>query len=118
MSKEYETLASQHEYVDKNLRSTANIDYEQIRKEGLEFLQKKRNGETLEKNSFPLLRTKFNYLYESIDKCDSTRLDEFEGILNNILNRLINVQQGKETFTTVRNDIFEKELAQKYMRKK
>ena len=115
MNEQYSTLQSQHEYVDNNIRSTNNIDYEKIRIEGKKLLYNRRNNinyENINKNL-----KGFKNIYESIITCESTRLDEFEEIMDKMLNRLIDVQNGNDNLANVRNDIFEKDLAERYYKK-
>jgi hypothetical protein len=62
-----------------------------------------------------LLKSKCPTLHSSILSTNFDRLDEFSKVFDKLLNGLENVQNGKISMTEMREKLFEKELADKYM---
>ena len=112
----YLALQNQHKWVDETLRSTNNIDYEEIRQEASEMLKVRSNGDRDSFEKFVLLKSKFVCMFDAIKNCDTSRLKEFEEIMNNMLDKLVQVQKGNVNFTDVRTKIFEEDLAHRYFR--
>jgi hypothetical protein len=57
-------------------------------------------------------------LFEFVTTCSINRIQESREILEKMISQLILVQDGKKDMTTIRNDIFEVDLARKYMKPK
>lgn len=117
MNADFQSIQQQHDYVDNNIRSTNNIDYDVIKKDCLSILEKRKHGEHISDVSFPLLIKKCPKLYETLKTCPKRSIDEFTEILDLMIKKLIDVQSGKDTMSNVRNDIFEVNLANKYLKK-
>lgn len=123
-----ETVASlekQHEMVDTQMRSTDGIDYAKVRQEAEELLTKRRQGiktaelQTVAARDYPYFSTKFPQFTKSITKdCSLSRLSEFTKVMHSLLDGLEKVQRGELSQTALRESLFEKELATRYLRPK
>jgi len=116
----------QHEIVD-SCRSTDGIDYTKVRLEAtqlialrLELERKHKMGDfrKMGKEKFPYFANKFPQFFESIRTCETHRLDEFSGVMNMMLSKLDQVKNNVMTHTEMRNQVFEKNLAGMYYKRK
>ena len=122
----FQDPVKQHEMVD-SIRSTDNIDYNQVRMEanGLvelrkELEKKKRMSDfrKIGKERYPFFVGKFPRFFDSIRTCEYHRLNEFVGVMEMLLTQLCKVKDSAMTHTEMRNQVFEKDLAAKYYRRK
>lgn len=116
----------QHEIID-SFRSTDGIDYEVLRQEAtqlvglrteLERAGRKAMFRKLGRERYPHFATRFPKFFDSIRLCETDRLNEFLNVMHMMLTKLSQVKNSVITHTEMRNEVFEKNLAQKYYKKK
>ncbi len=119
------TLKSQHEYIDKNLRSTSNKDYVKIQGEAnrlfnlrelLESQNRLQHFDELGKRMFPDFYQQFPHFFKSIKDVESSRVDEMKNVMYMMFENLQKVQAGKLSHTEMREKVFEEDLAYRYMK--
>jgi len=112
----------QHEFLD-SLRSTDGIDYEKLRKEATQLVQlrlelesKKRRADyrKIGKERYPDFAKKFPQFFDAIRTVEKHRLNEFLGVMHNMLDKLVQVKKKILTHTDMRTELFERELASRY----
>ncbi len=128
VGRDAESLASlerQHEVMDTEVRSTDGIDYIQVKREADELINLRKSGMSSSDLSaratqdYAYFSNKFPQFVKSIVKdCEVRRLDEFTQVMHKLLDGLDNVQKGCLSQTALRQSLFERELANKYLRPK
>lgn len=118
------SLKDQHEYVDKNMRTTADVaHYKEMRKSASLLLTLKReldgrdrldDFDKVGKRVAPVFSEKYPQFFDYIKKCERHRLEEFRGVMFMMFDNLEKVAEGKMNHTEMREQVFEKNLAQKY----
>ena len=128
MNNDAETIAdakNQHAQLD-NLRSTDGIDYVQVKHQASELLKLRRRLLKADKMTlydelgtrlYPEFASKFPQFFLNIKTCEKERLGEMEEIMHMLLDKLDSVKKGEMSHTEMREEIFEKKLAEKYLKK-
>jgi len=124
-----EAIASaeeQHKIVD-NGRSTEGIDYLQLKQEADNLvtlrINLEREGRLSDYNSvggtmYPDFCRKFPKFFENIKTVEFSRLNEVIEIMHMILDKLNRVKNGEMTHTEMRTQVFEKDLAERFVKSK
>lgn len=116
----------QHEVID-SFRSTDGIDYETLRQQAtqlvalrieLERAGRKAMFRKLGKERYPQFATKFPKFFDAIRLCETHRLNEFLNVMHMMLTKLSHVKNNVMTHTEMRNEVFEKNLANMYYKRK
>lgn len=116
----------QHEIID-SFRSTDGIDYEQLRQEATQLVALRRELERagrkalfrkIGKEKYPNFAGRFPKFFDSIRLCETHRLNEFLNVMHMMLTKLSQVKNNVITHTEMRNEVFEKDLAHRYYKRK
>ena len=124
-----EAIASaeeQHKVVD-SYRSTDGIDYMQLRDEAdalvvlrvnLQRENRLCDYDRIGGGMYPEFKRKFPNFFSSIKTVDMDRLEETVNIMHLILDKLDKVKSGEMTHTEMREQVFEKDLAERFVKAK
>lgn len=115
----------QHRQVD-SFRS-ADADFDSLKAQANQLvllrleLTRAKNLDDFERRGsemYPEFSSKYPTFFKSLKTIPLARLEESIGVMHRMLNDLEKVKRGEMTHTEMRTQLFEKELAEKYVRKK